>query len=139
MDATLFATGLAVFAAAHQVADHVLGQTDRQAENKAKPGKVGWSAILGHVAQYHTVMLLMLLVTVQIFSLSPTWYGVLLALAFSFVSHAFIDRRWPVKWLLEHIGSPNFAKLLTPINGPYLADQGLHWFCLWVSAILLCL
>lgn len=137
MSAVVFAAGLATMYAAHQVADHVFGQTDSQAANKAKAGVVGWSAIMGHVLQYHLVMIAMLFVTFNALNLPITVLGFILAITFSAATHAILDRRWPVKWILEHTGSPEFAKMQQPLCGMYLADQGLHWFCLWISALLL--
>jgi hypothetical protein len=137
MDAVIFAAGLATMYAAHQVADHVFGQTDEDAANKAKPGTIGWNAIVSHVIKYHFCMAAMLAVTVFVLSLPVSFVGVFSCLMFSAVTHAILDRRWPVKWILEKTGSPEFAKMQQPLCGMYLADQGLHWFCLWISALLL--
>jgi hypothetical protein len=137
IDAMIFSAGLATAFAAHQVADHGLGQSDYQAANKGKPGWLGWKALLGHVFDYHLVMLFMLLATIMVLDLPVTFMGFMLFMAFSAVTHAFFDRRWPVKWFLEHTGSSDFSKMTTPLCGMYLADQGLHYLCLWVSALLL--
>lgn len=135
--AILFAVGLATMYAAHQVADHVFGQTDSIAANKAKAGRGGWIAIIRHVFAYHVVMFIMLLTTLVLLGIPVTLLGLSSALLFSAVSHAFLDRRWPVKFILEHTGSPEFAKMQAPLCGMYLADQGLHYLCLWISALLL--
>jgi hypothetical protein len=137
MDAVLFAAGLATMYGAHQVADHVFGQNDHMAANKAKPGRIGWASILAHVGQYHLVMYLMLGTTFVTLDLNPSLLGFTLAMMFSMVTHAILDRRWPVKWILEKTGSPEFAKMTTPLCGMYLADQSLHYMCLWISALLL--
>ena len=137
MDALIFAAGLATLYAAHQVADHVFGQSDKIAENKVKPGRVGWSHIGLHIIQYHFVLVVILLATCVVLNLPVTLVGFTLCLSFSALSHAFIDRRWPVKWLLVNTGKARFADLTTPLCGMYLADQGLHYLCLWVSALLL--
>ncbi|MEV6765054.1 hypothetical protein AB0N16_31305 [Streptomyces sp. NPDC051105] len=60
----------AVLAIGHNLADHVIGQTDHQAEGKAAPSaaevadgvspRLGWGVCLGHVVQYHLVMAVML-------------------------------------------------------------------------------
>ncbi|QER90539.1 hypothetical protein [Streptomyces tendae] len=60
----------AVLSVGHNLADHVIGQTDQQTEGKAAPSTAevadgvspgqGWGACLGHVAQYHLVMAVML-------------------------------------------------------------------------------
>jgi hypothetical protein len=139
MDATLFVAGLATALVAHQVMDHVFGQTDEQAANKAKPGRTGWSAILQHVGSYHVGMFIMMMTTFALFDLTPSVLGFTLFMVFSMASHALLDRRWTVRWILENTGSPNFAQMTTPLCGMYLADQGLHWLCLWISCLLLCL
>jgi hypothetical protein len=134
--AAIFSVGLATMYSAHQVADHIFGQTDKMAAHKADPGRIGWSHLLEHVLAYHIIMFAMLLITSVLLSLPITLLGFLSAIAFSAISHAFLDRRWPVRWILENTGSPKFAKMTNPICGMYLADQGLHYFCLWISAML---
>lgn len=121
---------------AHEFADHIAGQTDKIAANKVKPGKVGWSHIAQHVFWYHLWMIIMLLIVIAIFNLPVSIVGFISAVTFSAITHAFIDRRWPVKWLLQKTGSPAFAEMTTPLCGMYLADQSLHKLALWVSAIL---
>lgn len=137
MDPVIFAAGLATMYAAHQVSDHVLGQTDEDVANKTLPGALGWNAVISHVVKYHFYMAAMLAVTVFVFSLPVTFSGVFSCLMFSAVTHVFLDRRWPVKWILDKTGSSKFAKMQQPLCGMYLADQGLHWLCLWIAALLL--
>lgn len=134
--ATFAAVGVTLYAA-HQLADHVLGQTDKQANGKAEPGWAGWRHIAGHVGLYHAVMGVMLLVAVAVLDLPVTWLGAVAGVGFSAVTHAVIDRRWPVRLLLEATGSGPFSRLNSGgMNGLYLADQACHWACLWVSALL---
>lgn len=135
--AVYFAVSLATMYAAHDIADHVLAQTDKMAANKVKSGIEGWTAILQHVGLYHIVMAIMLIVTFLALGLSIPVWGFIAAISFSFITHAVIDRRWPVRILLEKIGSPGFAKMLSPICGMYQADQSIHKTCLWISALLL--
>ncbi|MCW6003944.1 DUF3307 domain-containing protein [Micromonospora sp. CPCC 205371] len=132
-----FAAVAVTLYAGHQLADHVLGQTDRQASGKAEPGWAGWRHIIGHVALYHAVVAAMLLVAVAVLDLPVTWAGAAAGLGFSAATHALIDRRWPVRLLLEATGSGPFSRLSSNgMNGIYLADQALHYACLWVSALL---
>jgi hypothetical protein len=118
-----------VLAVGHNLADHVLGQTDRQAAGKAAPGaeaiakgasrRAGWGACLSHVALYHLV----LAIAWWALPLQLTLLGPLAGFAWSAVTHAFLDRRWPVRWLLEHTGSGPFSRLAARgISGMYLAD-----------------
>lgn len=137
--ALVFTVGLATMLVAHEIQDHVFGQTDHQAANKMKPGFSGWSSNLLHIFDYHVGMLLMLMLTFWITDLPLSGLGLVVALGFSAITHAILDRRWPVKWILEHTGSPEFSKMKEPLVGMYLADQSLHKFCLWISALLLTL
>lgn len=140
----------AVLSVGHNLADHVIGQTDQQAEGKAAPSAAevadgvsprrGWGACLGHVAQYHLVMAMMLALVWAVLPLQMSWTGLAAGLALSAVTHAFFDRRWPVRWLLQHIGSKGFAELKAAgMNGMYLTDQALHQTALLASALLITL
>ncbi|MGD9482862.1 hypothetical protein WDH52_06305 [Streptomyces sp. TRM70308] len=140
----------AVLSVGHNLADHVIGQTDQQAEGKAAPStaevadgvspRQGWGACLGHVAQYHLVMAVMLALVWAVLPLQMSWTGLAAGLAVSAVTHAFFDRRWPVRWLLEHIGSKGFTELKAAgMNGMYLTDQALHQTALLASALLVTL
>lgn len=83
----------------------------------------GWGSCLGHVAQYHLVMAVMLTLVWVVLPLEMSWSGLVAGLAVSAVTHAFLDRRWPVRWLLEHVGSKGFAELKAAgMNGMYLTD-----------------
>ncbi|MEV7212318.1 hypothetical protein AB0O31_04415 [Kitasatospora cineracea] len=137
----------AVLVVGHTLADHVLGQTDHQAANKAAPTPAevaagadprrGWRACLAHVAQYHLVMAAVLALVRLFIPLPLSPGGTATAFAWSMATHAWLDRRWPVRWLLRHVGSAAFAELRSAgLNGMYLADQALHKGALLVAAIL---
>lgn len=133
-----FAAVAATLHAAHQVADHVFGQTDRQAAGKGHAGWAGWRHIVAHVGAYHAVAAAMLGVAVAVLDLSVTAVGVAAGIGFSAATHAVLDRRWPVRWLLERTGSGSFSRLASGgMCGMYLADQALHYGCLWVAALLI--
>ncbi|MFE9536646.1 hypothetical protein [Streptomyces sp. NPDC006691] len=138
----------AVLSVGHNLADHVIGQTDVQANGKAAPSATevaegvsprrGWGACLGHVAQYHLVMAGLLALAWAVLPLELSGTGLAVGLIVSAVTHAFFDRRWPVRWLLEHVGSKGFADLKAAgMNGMYLTDQALHQTALLVSALLI--
>lgn len=135
--AATFAAIAVTLYAGHQLADHVLGQTDRQAREKALPGWRGWRACLAHVLLYHVVLTSMLAVAILALGLDLSDAGRRAGIGFSFATHLFIDRRWPVRWLLEHTGSRFFASPEHPLPGVYLADQALHYACLWVAALIM--
>ncbi|WP_198545925.1 hypothetical protein [Actinacidiphila yeochonensis] len=149
-----FGSTWAVLAVGHNVADHVFGQSDHQAANKGAPTaedvaagaspRRGWAACLAHVGQYHLVMAA-LLALVWLFIPLPlplplplSVTGLTAGFMWSAATHAVLDRRWPVRWLLQHTGSPAFAELRAAgLNGMYLADQALHSGALLVSALLI--
>jgi hypothetical protein len=111
---------------------HLLGdwvaQSDWQATNKTR----SWAALAAHVAGYHLVMGLLLLLPV----LRDGWPAgkALAVLAVSAATHALIDRRWPVRALLRVAGSPGFA---TVEWGVIAVDQALHLSILAMLAVLL--
>ncbi|GAA2526964.1 DUF3307 domain-containing protein [Winogradskya humida] len=136
-DAVLvFVVSVTTLMAAHQIGDHVL-QSDKQAAHKADPGLHGWVFMAQHVGIYHVVAVGMLLVAFVGLGIDIPLRGMVAGIGFSAISHAFLDRRWPVRFLLTRLGSPTFAVMQTPVNGMYVADQALHYGCLWISALLI--
>lgn len=147
--AARFAALIATMHAAHNVGDHIV-QTDDQAARKMRPD--GWGALAGHVASYHAVQLAALLVANRLLGLRLPAGRTAVALAVSAGTHALLDRRWPVRRLLEATGSSGFARgtyqlardqfthvqpvQAVPLNGPYLADQALHHAALWLAALI---
>lgn len=129
--ASIFGAALAALWGAHDFADHVV-QTDHQAAHKA----TSWAAMSGHVGSY-TAVQVAALAALRPLGVRPSWRRTVAAVAWSAGTHALLDRRWPVTKILQGSGSSGFAALQTPINGPYLADQGLHHACLLVSALVL--
>lgn len=143
-----FAAVFAVLMTGHTVADHVIGQTDRQAAGKGAPTREqiaagthrhsGWGACLGHVGAYHLVLAGLLGAAWLVLPLTLSWAGVGAGLGWSAVTHALLDRRWPVRLILQATGSPKFAEMRTAgMNGMYLADQALHTLALAISAVLI--
>jgi hypothetical protein len=114
------------------LAGHLLGdwvaQTDWQATNKPH----SWAALAAHVASYHLVMGLLLIIPI----LRDGWPAgkALAALTVSAVTHGLIDRRWPFHALRRAAGSPGFA---TVEWGVIAVDQALHLFILAMLALLL--
>lgn len=145
--AARFAAVLGTLHAAHNLADHVI-QTDAQALGKAGPGWAGWRAMAGHVGSYHAAQVAALAAADRALGLGLRPGRTALAVALSAASHAFLDRRWPVRRALELTGSPGFASgrftlnwqadrsYPVPLHGPYLADQALHHAFLWLVALI---
>ena len=114
------------------LAGHLLGdwlaQTDWQATNKTR----SWAALAAHVTSYHLVMGVLLLLPI----LRDDWPAgkALAALTVSAVTHAVIDRRWPVRALMRASGSLGLATLEW---GVIAVDQALRLFILAMLALLL--
>jgi Protein of unknown function (DUF3307) len=121
------ATVFLVLLAGHLLGDWV-AQTDWQATTKTR----SWAALTAHVASYHLLMGLLLLIPI----LRDGWPAgkALAALAASAITHAVIDRRWPVRARMRAAGSPGFA---TVEWGVIAVDQALHLFILAMLAVLL--
>jgi hypothetical protein len=134
--ALVFTVALGTLVVAHQLGDHVL-QRDHVAAHKADPGRRGWLHMAIHVGVYHAVATGMLVAAFLLLGLDLPVSGIVAGVGFSAASHALIDRRWPVRWILRRAGAPTFALRQTPVNGMYLADQALHYGCLWISALLI--
>lgn len=115
-------TVLALVLAGHFVGDWIV-QTDYQAAAKV----TSWWANQQHVLGYHLAMGVLV---------APVWHDrwALAALAVSWVSHSFIDRRWPVRWLMRHTGSGPFSETTF---GVIAVDQALHltFLCLLTAAV----
>ena len=114
------------------LASHLLGdwvvQTDWQATNKTR----SWAALVAHVASYHLLMGLLLLIPI-LRDGWPAWKA-LAAMTVSAITHAVIDRRRPVRALMRVAGSPGFASVEW---GVIAVDQALHLFLLAMLALLL--
>ena len=134
--ALVFAVVLPTLLVAHNVADHVV-QTDHQAGHKAAATVQGWRALGGHVGSYSAVSATALAAVTAVTGVRPGWRGVAGGLVFSAVTHAVLDRRWPVTAILRAARAPGFAAMTSPLHGPYLADQALHHGCLLISALLI--
>jgi hypothetical protein len=132
----VFVVSLLALLVAHQVGDHVL-QSDRQAHHKSGHGLAAVRSMAGHLLGYHLAMGIVLVATAAVLGLPLTARGVAAGLAFSAVTHALLDRRWPVRAILRMTGSTMFAESTTPVCGMYVADQALHKLALLVSALLI--
>lgn len=150
--------------AGHQVGDHLV-QTDHQAAHKAGPGRAGWKAMAGHVAGY-TASQAVALAGLRAAGGRVPLGRALIGLTISAGTHAFIDRRWPVRRFQEATRSAAFVSAGAPrtidtavdeehrdrhqdrhvhhvdlpasgIPGMYLSDQAAHVACCWVAALVI--
>ncbi|KOX10181.1 DUF3307 domain-containing protein [Nocardiopsis sp. NRRL B-16309] len=140
--ATRFAAVAATLTAAHHVGDFLL-QTDHQAACKPAASDRGdvvcseaesWRCLAGHVASYHAAQVVGLLVANRALGLKLRPGRVLAGVAVSAVTHAVIDRRWPVRWWMDNTGSHDFR---IKAGGGMHVDQTMHHACLWGSALII--
>ena len=109
---------------------HMLGewlfQTEWQALNKAH----NWRAMFYHVATYHVIVLSLL-----VYKLGPQNILVYSVTALLALSHAIVDRRWPVLWWMKtmrlSVSRPPEQWLMI------VADQAVHVVLLGLAVVLL--
>jgi hypothetical protein len=132
MNGIVFAAAFIALYAGHMIGDHVV-QTDHQAAHKAGKGRAAVSAMAGHIGGYTAAQAVALALVAGV---GMNLTAVAAGLAVSAATHAIIDRRWIVQWVLRNTGSPSFASLTSGgMNGPYLTDQALHIGCLFLAAV----
>lgn len=102
----------------HLIGDWIV-QTDYQAANKTS----SWKANQQHMLGYHLTL-------AGFCALAMSWQMVLLVVAISYLTHSVIDRRWPVKRLMEMTGSKPFSQTTF---GIIAVDQALHISILLLS------
>jgi hypothetical protein len=123
--------------AGHQVGDHIV-QKNADAQAKGAPSDrllaagahpwLGWGACLRHVGTY-TLTQAAALALVRL-AAPVSWTGVAVALTVSASTHAVIDRRWLIRYLVRVKGCQDWPE------APYLIDQSLHAGALLVAAVL---
>lgn len=141
MSAARFAAVAATLTAAHHVGDF-MAQTDHQANRKpARADRTvecseaeSWWALTKHVASYHAVQAAALVAADRALGLGLSPRRVAAGVALSAVTHAVIDRRWPVRTWMDRTGSQAFR---LHGGGAMHVDQTMHHACLWVSALVM--
>lgn len=118
---------LALVLAGHFLGDWVV-QSDWQAQNKMR----SWRAMGQHMIGYHLVLALLSGFAWPFHRGLPIRWWVFIGV--SLVTHAVIDRRRPVQWLLRHTGSAAFAEQPW---GVMAVDQALHLSILCILVALL--
>jgi hypothetical protein len=133
----------AVFAAlyvAHSVGDHWV-QTQHQAEHKGLPGWPGRWACARHVTSYTATGVVALAMLAAVTGWRPDALPLLVGLGISAVTHYIADRRRPLQWIAERLGSGKFFHFGDPAaclgTGRYALDQSWHHGWLWVSALVI--
>lgn len=141
----VFAATYAALRTGHEVGD-MWAQSNTQAVDKGKPGRLGRYACAGHVATLTATKALTLAATTRALGIRLDWRYTAAAMVVDAASHYVIDRRAPLRKL---------AALLQPVNGKldfydlgddmaapcgtgkYALDQSAHAVMLWVTALII--
>ncbi|MFE2503252.1 DUF3307 domain-containing protein [Streptomyces rubiginosohelvolus] len=117
----------------HLLADYPL-QTDHQAAHKADRCAAGWAANLTHATTHvATCAAALSLGTLVLDDVTVSVPAALVALLWIGSTHAFIDRRWPVQWWMNHTGQTSWAAN----GGAAHVDQTAHVLALILAALAL--
>jgi len=117
----MFAAVFVLLYVAHLAADYPF-QTDAQSNGKSGPGLAGWKANLTHSGIHAACYLVVLFGGGALLHLHLGVALVLGAVAWISGLHAFIDRRWPITWWMEHTGQAGFRAH----GGAQHVDQVAH-------------
>jgi hypothetical protein len=130
--AAIVAVTCAALHAGHWLGDHpVQSNVDANAKGAPAPGAghpwAGWGHIARHVATYTATQAVCLALVALVAPV--TLVGSLAALAVSAATHAVIDRRWLVAWVMDAKAAQAWRE------GYYLTDQSLHHGAIFLAAI----
>ncbi|MFF8834332.1 DUF3307 domain-containing protein [Streptomyces sp. NPDC015130] len=129
----MFATVFVLLYLGHLLADYPF-QTDHQAAHKADCGAAGWRANLAHAATHVVPCGLALAAgAVLLDDVTVSVPAAVVALGWIGGTHAFIDRRWPVRWWMEHTRQGSWAQH----GGAAHVDQTAHVLALALGALAL--
>lgn len=128
----MFATIFVLLYVAHLLADYPL-QTDHQAGCKADRTAAGWRANLSHAGMHVLASAVALAVGALVLDLHLAVPVAAAGLLWIGASHSCIDRRWPIRWWMEHARQSAFAQH----GGAAHVDQTAHVTCLLIAALAL--
>ncbi|MFE6382056.1 DUF3307 domain-containing protein [Streptomyces roseolus] len=128
----MFATVFVLLYLGHLLADYPF-QTDHQAAHKADCGATGWRANLTHAATHIAACGLALTAGAAALDVTLSVPAALAALLWIGSTHAFIDRRWPVRWWMTRMRQTSWAAH----GGAAHVDQTAHILALALAALAL--
>ncbi|MGW6695622.1 DUF3307 domain-containing protein [Rhodococcus sp. NPDC054953] len=129
----MFAELVVLLYVGHLAADYP-GQTDHQSAHKAERTLTGWVANATHAATHVLIcgaLLVLGALVLDEVTLQPL--PTVIALAWIGATHSVIDRRWPVRWWMEHTGQKEFLRH----GGAAHVDQTAHVIALVAAALFL--
>ncbi len=131
------AAAYAAMRAAAGIGDFYL-QTGHQAAHKADAGWSGRLVVARHAASYAGVQAVALVAANKLLGMGLKPAHMAAAVAFSGITHGFIDRRWPVRKLAEATGKLGFHDMGagTLASGAFHLDQSAHHALEAVAAVI---
>ncbi|MEU3228400.1 DUF3307 domain-containing protein [Streptomyces sp. NPDC006976] len=126
----MFASLFVLLYAAHLLADYPF-QTDHQAGCKADHGAAGWRANLAHAGTHVLFCSLALVIAAAVLGESAGTLPSAAAVLWIGVTHAVIDRRWPVAAWMRLARQQGWAAH----GGAAHVDQTAHVLVLVVAAL----
>lgn len=126
----MFAEVFVLLYVAHLAADYPL-QTDHQASHKGDCTTAGWRANLAHASTHVATCAAALTLAVLVLDQQMSLPIAASALLWIGATHSFIDRRWPVRWWMEHTRQREFIKH----GGAAHVDQTAHIAALVIAAL----
>lgn len=128
----MFASIAILLWVAHLLADYP-GQTDHQAAHKAEKTARGWRANLVHAATHMLLCGALLAVGSAVLGWPLPLLPATVAVLWIGITHSLIDRRWAVRWWMEHTGQRDFLQH----GGAAHVDQAAHIAALVAAALFL--
>ncbi|MFI8511250.1 DUF3307 domain-containing protein [Streptomyces sp. NPDC085460] len=128
----MFATVFVLLYLGHLLADYPF-QTDHQAAHKADCGAEGWRANLAHAATHVVACGIALAAGAAALDVTVSVPAAVVALVWIGSTHAFIDRRWPVRWWMTRMRQTSWAEH----GGAAHVDQTAHVLALALAALAL--
>lgn len=126
----MFATTFILLYVGHLLADYPL-QTDHQAACKADRSAAGWRANVAHAGTHVLACAVALAVGAVVLGERPSVLASAAALAWIGITHAVIDRRWPVRWWMRVARQERFAQH----GGTAHVDQTAHITAIAIAAL----
>lgn len=128
----MFASLFVLLYVAHLLSDYPL-QTDQQASCKADKTAAGWRANMLHAGTHVLVSAVVLAIGALPLDLNLDTPTAIAGLLWIGASHSLIDRRWPIRWWMEHTGQ----KVFMQHGGMAHVDQTAHVTALLIAALAL--
>lgn len=111
-------------------------QTDRQALTKGERTAAGRWACAAHCLTYTAATATLTAAVWLAFGLHITVLGFIAGQLVSAVTHFWADRRFTLRWLIEHFAPWKRTYYDKVPGGAEHLDQTFHWFCLLIAALL---